>query len=108
MYPVERQHKFPSEAPKREKSAGADELKYPVMGVEKKHAFKDTAPAAYKIEKLQGKSPLLIHLCRGQVWSKIASKTLLRRLTRLKTYTDWILPAAKPTVPVEVHSSFFF
>ena len=55
MYPVERQHKFPSEAPKREKSAGADELKYPVhANVEKKHGFKDTAPAAYKIEKLQG------------------------------------------------------
>ena len=45
---------FPSEPPKREKSAGADDLKYPVMsgagsGVEKSHSFKDTAPAAYKV-----------------------------------------------------------
>ena len=32
-------------------------LKYPVMGVEvRKHAFKDTAPASYKIEKLVGSS----------------------------------------------------
>ena len=32
-------------------------LKYPVMGVEvRKHGFKDTAPASYKIEKLVGSS----------------------------------------------------
>ncbi len=40
VYNVERQHQFPKDVPKREQSAGKDDLKFPVMGVESKHSFK--------------------------------------------------------------------
>ena len=59
---------FPDKPPKREKSAGADDLKYPIMSgersnVEKSHAFKDTAPASYKVK-------LMIYVQRNQEsWS---------------------------------------
>jgi hypothetical protein len=55
IYPVERTHAYPKDVPKREKSAGADDLKHPVsVGVASSHSFKDTAPAHHEQKKLQG------------------------------------------------------
>ena len=53
VYPVDRKHQFPSEAPKRVESSKKDDLKFPVYGVEKSHSFQDKAPYSEKSLQLQ-------------------------------------------------------
>ena len=53
VYPVEHQHDFPKDPPVRDDPKGKDDLKFPVLGVEGKHSFKDKAPAHHEQKNLQ-------------------------------------------------------
>ena len=54
VYPVDVKHNFPPDVPKREDAPGKDDLKFPVLGVDGKHSFKDKAPAGLDEKHLTG------------------------------------------------------
>lgn len=45
VYPSDVHHNFPPDTPKREEAPGKDDLKFPVLGVDGKHNYKEKTPA---------------------------------------------------------------
>lgn len=54
VYPAEVKHGFPPDVPVREEAPGKNDLKFPVLGVEGKHNYKDKAPAGLDDKHLTG------------------------------------------------------
>lgn len=54
VYPVEVKHNFPPEPPVREPPFTKDDLKFPVLGVEGKHSYKEKTPAPLDEKHLAG------------------------------------------------------
>ncbi len=54
VYPVEVKHNFPPDVPVREEAPGKDDLKFPILGVEGKHSYKEQTPSGLDDKHLSG------------------------------------------------------